>query len=203
MEGTCALYYCWDKVYRRSFLIQNELFFPEGIRKSEDRCFILSCFEKLDTLVYVQDLLYHYRMLNSSVCHKYSSTIDNDRRILASHLQIIADRMDKALGQMYNDPNYNQIDKELRKFIYYAITDVLFLKFYHPDNPDKKTRRKDAIRFIRSEPFSSAIRKMRYRDLGMKSKLKKLLLTMGFVDTFCKINHHILSRDSGVLFKAE
>ncbi len=200
MAGTFGLYYCWDKVYCRSFLTQNELFFPEDLRKSEDRCFILSCFERLDTLVYVQELLYHYRMLNSSVCHKYSSTADSDRKILASHMQIIADRMDKTLGQVYNDPDYNQINKEFRRFIFSIISDVLLLKFYHPDNPNKKTRRKEAIRFIRSEPFSSVIRKMRYRDLGMISKLKKLLLTMGFVDTFCKILQHALRRNSGNLF---
>ncbi len=200
MVGTFRLYFCWDKVYRRDFLVQNELFFPEDVRKSEDRCFILYCFEKLSALVYVEDLLYHYRMDNTSICHKYSSTADSDRKVLAAHLQEIADRMDKTLGQMFKNPSYDLINREYMKFLFLIIADVLRLKFYHPDNPNKKTRRKDAVRFIRTELFSNSIRQVKYKELNRKQKLRKLLLTMGFVDAYYQYDQQLMIRDSGHLF---
>lgn len=185
-------YYSWDKVFKRSFLIDNELEYPVGIPKSEDKVFVLSCFEKVGNLYCVDDVLYHYRMNSQSVCHKYSENADIDRVNLSCVLLEIASRMDKELSVLLNQPNYNLITKDCYRFIFGIISDVLLLKYYHPDNPNpKNTSIKEAKAFLKTEPFSSACRKCKYSELNTEGKIKKLLFSLGLVSLFLHIKKHI------------
>lgn len=181
-------YYSWDKVFKRSFLIDNQLEYPIGIPKSEDKIFILSCYEKVKKLYCVDDVLYHYRMNSLSVCHKYSENADIDRLNLSFLLFEIASRMDKELGVLFNKPDYNLITKDCYRFLFGIISDVLLLKYYHPNNPNpKKTSIKEAKTFLKTEPFYTACRMCKYSELNKEGKLKKLLISLGLVSLFCYI----------------
>lgn len=184
----CPAYYSWDKVYNRAFLINNALQYPKGLSKSEDKVFILRCFEKLNSLYYVDEILYHYRIHPSSVCNRYSENVDKDRIHLARLLSEIAERFDEELGRLKGVEDYNLITKDYMRFIFGIISDVLFLKYYHPDNPHKKTRSIEAKKFINTEPFKSSIRECRYSELTIGGKVKKFLLSLNLVSTFCFIH---------------
>lgn len=180
----CTIYYSCDKVFRRTFLQENGLAYPVGLPKSEDKVFILTCLEKLGKLHYVSLPLYHYRMNDQSVCHKYSDTADSDRRQLAKLLFEIASRMDRELAEKKQDPSYQQISRDCNRFIFGIISDVLNLKYYHPNNPNKKNRNRAARAFLEEEPFRTAIRDCSYSELPGEAKLKKLLLSCGMVSVF-------------------
>lgn len=187
-KQSSPIYYCWDKVYKRTFLLENQLGFPVGLSKSEDKVFMLTCIEKADSLYYVNDIFYHYRINEASVCHKFSSSADKDRVRLADILQDIAGRMDRELAGLTNNAEYNLISRDFYRFIFGIISDVLFLKYYHPDNPaDKKSRTAAARSFVASEPFKTAIRACPYSSLSAEAKLKKFLLSKGKVSEFCAI----------------
>lgn len=184
--------YSWDKVYRRSFLIDNKLRYPKGISKSEDKIFILNCFEKLGSLYHVDDTLYHYWIHSSSVCNKYSETADIDRLQLAQLLINISQRMDNELKELKTNSNYNLITKSLMRFLFGIISDVLLLKFYHPDYPHGNSKRRvDARKFINAEPFKNAIKHYNYNELQGVAKIKKFLLSNNSVSIFgCILNLH-------------
>lgn len=189
-QRVCPVYYSWDKVFKREFLIQNNLQYPSGLPKSEDKVFILSCFEKLGKLFYVDDILYHYRINTESVCNRYSASTDMDRILLVRLLGEISKRMDKVLGELKCQKDYCLITNDYERFVFGIISDVLFLKFYHPDCPyDKAVRVREAKEFINTEPFKSSIRRCRYRDLTNEAKLKKLLLSMNMITFFCYIRY--------------
>ena len=180
-----VLYYSWDKVYRRDFLMDNGIRYPVGIPKSEDKVFILLCFEKLGRLFYVGNALYHYRINDSSACHHYSGKADTDRIGLSGILIEIADRMDKELSVLKGDPSFRGITDECNRFIFGITTDVIRLKYFHPDNPqDEKTRNREAKAFLRTEPFRSAIRSVKYDELPFNAKVKKFMLSHGMVSLF-------------------
>ena len=181
----CVIYFSWDKVYRRSFLVENKLYYPVGIPKSEDKLFILTCFEKVNKVCYIDDILYHYRINDASICNRYSLSADSDRIALAERLKPIAERMDQELCRLKNINSYNRIMDEYYRFVFGIISDVLLLKYYHPDNPDYKNRRKDAKEFLGKSPFSDALEHCTYRSLNKDAKFKKLLLSNGFIGTFC------------------
>lgn len=179
----CTIYYSCDKVFRRDFLLKNELRYPVGLPKSEDKVFVSSCFEKMHSLFYIDDVFYHYRIVESSACNRYSERADKDRMVMASKLKVISDRMDKELGRLKGEADYCEINDEYNRFLFGIVSDVLFLKYYHPDY--KGYRRKDALHFLSQEPFRSAIKNVSYKDLTRDAKLKKLLLSTGFVGLFC------------------
>ena len=184
----CVVYYSPDKVFRRSFLMKNGLRFPVGLPKSEDKVFILSCFEKMDSMYYLSDALYHYRINDASVCNRYSETADLDRIALSKELSVIAERMDRELGALKGKPEYREITKEFYRFIFGIISDVLLLKYYHPDYPKGKIdRRSEAKKFLSQEPFASSISACSYGELPKNAMLKKFLLSHGMVGTFCFI----------------
>jgi len=184
--------YSWDKVFRAEFLKDSKVRFPIGLSKSEDKVFVLSCFEKIDTLYYMEKALYHYRMNTASVCNRYSEDADMIRKRLIDILDEIAKRMDLEIGTILNDPNYKGVSQELNRYIFGLISDVLLLKYYHKDNPNSVLKRhRDSIRFIRSEPFNSSIRGVQYKYLSNDAKIKKFLLSHGLVGTFCYIKQLI------------
>lgn len=48
-----------NRMYRRSFLVDNELFFP-GLRRSQDVAYSLSLFDRIERLVTIKDSFYCY-----------------------------------------------------------------------------------------------------------------------------------------------
>ncbi len=49
----------WNRLYRRSFLIENELFFP-ALRRSQDVAYSLLLFDHIERLVTVKESFYYY-----------------------------------------------------------------------------------------------------------------------------------------------
>lgn len=179
------IYYSVDKIFRRSFLIENDLMYPVGITKSEDKVFIAQCFEKAPYIYHIDAQLYHYRMNDESVCHRYSSNLDEQRRMMTVIVKQIAERMDIELGEMSGDKSYREIREAYTRFLFGIISDVLLLQYYHPNNPNRKNRRREAIEFIESEPFKSAVVEVSYKNLSAEAKIKKFLLQHHMVGLFC------------------
>ena len=179
------MFYCWDKVYKREFLLNNQLTFTAGLPKSEDKVFILNCIEKMDSLYYVNDAFYHYRINQESVCSRFSQNADQDRVKLAEILYGIARRMDAELAVLTGNSEYNLVSGDYYRFIFGIISDVLLLNYYHEDNPEsKKERNRGAKAFVKSEPFWTAIKMCSYSELSTEARLKKFMLGRGMVWEF-------------------
>ena len=187
-ESRSTIYYCWDKVYSRDFIIKNNLQFPIGLPKSEDKVFILNCFEKLHSLFYAEREFYHYRINEISVSNKYSENVDKERIELSEYLLKIAVRMDDQLGSLMGDPSYRQIYNDYLRFEFGILSDILFSKYYHKDYPYTKKQRSKAVKeLLNTEPFSTAIKQCKYNELGTEAKIKKFMLTHGLTTLFCEM----------------
>lgn len=187
-EKLTVLYYVWNKVYSRAFLEANHLTFPVSLTKSEDKVFTLQCFEKMETMYYLSDVFYHYRMHSGSICHRYSEHADTDRLELAGLLEPIAERMDRELASRTGQADYHKISDAYRRFCFGIISDVLDLKFYHPDYPGDGSERAAEVRsFLKTEPFRTAIRETPFSELSDSAKLKKFLLMCGMPSAFYRI----------------
>ncbi len=182
------IYYSPDKAYKRTFLVENAIQYPIGLAKSEDKVFICRCFEKVSKLHCSKEVLYHYRMNDESICHRYSANIDAQRIQLTNMLEPIAKEMDQELAQVLNKYGYHGIYDEYIRFLFGVITDVLYLKYYHKDNPNRHGRRREAIKFLKTEPFASSIKLVPYASLSLFSKVKKFMLSCRFVSLFCLIS---------------
>lgn len=180
-----TIWYSCGKVYRRIFLWENGILFPIGISKSEDKVFVARCFEKMKIFLYYSMPLYHYVENETSICHRYSANAAGDREKVVNILSEIALRMDAEISSLKNNEKYNRIYKSYMRFVFGIISDVLFLQFYHPDNPTpRKMRTKEARIFLDTEPFKSSICQSHYSELPKSVWLKKFLLQHGMVSLF-------------------
>lgn len=183
----CVVYYSWDKVYKKSFLVDNGVQYPVGIPKSEDKIFALRCFEKIHSLYYIETVLYHYRINAESVCNRYSEKADVDSIVLTEQLKIIAERMDAELGRRRDD-YYQNIMKQFYRFTFGIISDVFKLKYFHKDYPrSKKDRNNEVRKFLSMEPFKSSISNVKYSELPNNAKIKKFLISHGLAGLFYKL----------------
>lgn len=67
----------WDKIFKRSFLLHNDITFNESLKIGEDSIFCFDAFSKANSIQYYNKFFVHYRLLNSSVTRKFSSGIDS------------------------------------------------------------------------------------------------------------------------------
>ena len=186
-ERLSTIYYSCDKVFLKAFLLENGLVYPAGLPKSEDKVFILRCFEKMHRMYYLNEAFYHYRINVLSASNKYSQSVDKERRDLSVYLEEIARRMDSEMAVLTGDPSYNKIYKDYMRFVFGITSDVLFSKYYHKDYPgSRKQRNKEVREFLNSEPFRKAIEFCRYKDLGTEAKIKKFMLSHGLTTVFCE-----------------
>lgn len=187
-NNSSVTYYSVDKVFRRRFLIDNLLRYSIGLPKSEDKVFILLCCEKLRKLKFVNDIFYYYRINVDSICNRYSEHADRDRVQLAQILMPIAYRMDEEIGSLKQQEGYSVLSNDCRRFLFGIISDVLLLKFFHPDCPYKaKEKMRQANIFIKTEPFRSCIKEIKYNELSVPAKLKKFLLEYGAVRVYYRV----------------
>ncbi len=72
----------WDKCYKRSFLSENGLMFPEKLRVLDDMCFNYICFGKAGKIVYLPRPLYHYCIEEGSITNSFKSDrVDLDKQV--------------------------------------------------------------------------------------------------------------------------
>lgn len=184
----CVVYYSWDKVYRKQFLLENDIVYPVGIPRSEDKIFILSCFEKMNSLYYIEDVFYHYRINRASVSNRYSESVDAERIELTTKLLKVANRMDSEIAKISGNPMYTGISKQFYRFCFGIISDVFKQKFFHLDYPRSKKQRDIEVKtFLNTEPFKTSICSVRYSELPNNAKLKKFMLSHGLASLFYRL----------------
>ena len=60
----------WNKLFRRAFLIENNIRFPPGTRRCEDACMSIVLYASAQKCFYLNKNLYHYDLTReTSVCH--------------------------------------------------------------------------------------------------------------------------------------
>lgn len=66
---------CWAKLYRRTWLVSNNIRFPEGIFTSEDCVFLIRAYAKKPRLLVTNFVMYDYRVNEQSVTKTFNPRI--------------------------------------------------------------------------------------------------------------------------------
>lgn len=64
--------FCWDKLYKKEFLIKNNVQFDENLKYSEDFCFVLLIYKYNPTFFMLNEYLYNYNIQSQSACRRIS-----------------------------------------------------------------------------------------------------------------------------------
>ena len=65
----------WNKMYRRSFLLDNRISFIPDFPKLQDLSFNLMVYEQADSAVYIPNIGYYFRYNDQSVSHRYQKNL--------------------------------------------------------------------------------------------------------------------------------
>ena len=140
----------WGALYRKEFLVKNNLLFPVGQKKAQDAVFNTETYyhaEKIDYLPYV---MYFYRGNPQGITRRYSKDLPAI--------------YEKLLGLLYADKEKfyagdNDVDLRYRNHRVVACAiDNMRLNIFHKDNPKPKAQRKaEFLELISQEPYKSAI----------------------------------------------
>lgn len=86
----------WGKFISRKLILDNKIYFPEGIYRFEDSAFCRKIYECTDNIYYLNKLGYYYFRNEQSLCNRYH---ENTINIYYDALTVLGDNL-------YNDNNF-------------------------------------------------------------------------------------------------
>ena len=145
IEGMC-MGSPWGKVFKNKFLKDNNLKYKEGIKKAQDRVFILNCLTHECNIKLVDFTFYIYNVLNlSSICRKYNQDIKD-----------IVLQAGKEIECLVNE---NEYKKEIEMMYLAFWVEVLVLDIFHKDNLSSFSKKCLRVKeFAKNEKFANSIK---------------------------------------------
>lgn len=186
-DGTPSAVLCegWNLLFRADWMREHDLKFRREVRMTEDTLFMFEIFLHMHSFVYIKGIHYHYRLNEASLTHRYKDWIDTDRANLLRYIVPAMHRLNEQIAEMKQDPAYRVIDDECFLFQIDQTMLLLVKKYYDPAYPSPKTRKRDAIRFLKSNPSFAFIYRKIPAGTPTKLRVKVLLLRLGLIDLYC------------------
>lgn len=92
---------CWGKLFRREIIEKYAVTFPTSLRLSEDLCFNLSYLSCCGVIALVDRPVYHYRIHDQSVTHRFDASHIDNTCALVGYLYHQFPEMDRTLLDAY------------------------------------------------------------------------------------------------------
>lgn len=106
----------WSYIFKRKFILENNLFFHEGIFH-EDEEFIVRILHFADAILVINKIYYHYYENLGSIMTNFKSKSTFDKLVII-----------KAFEQLMKD---NQLNEDYKNFIRYRVY-IFYLTILHP-----------------------------------------------------------------------
>lgn len=176
----CCLAGPYSKIYKREFIIENNIQFDEGIINGEDMLFNLKCYLKLQTYKTVSQSFYLYREAYGTATKRFDAKfIESDKKYHMILNELFKDtEIREEIKRNIEDYEYTNAILEILNRISYIETyekakkeyDFVLSKPYadiiHKENIDQKC--KFYFKLCRQKKF-----KMIYQITRMKRKLRQ------------------------------
>lgn len=156
----------WGKLYRRSFIVENNLRYVPGLKRMQDNVFCLNAYQVARKVAYFDYSGYYYRINASSVCNKYNPAIP--------------EILEKALHEFEQFIHTRAMD--LQPFYYCKVITVcayeyLHIYFRNENNPATgRTRRAAYRQLLQQSPYCDAIKHVNLSLLSPRLRLSTFLL---------------------------
>ena len=168
----------WAKLYKKDFLIKNNIAFTKGIPRGEDMLFNFEAFCKAKKISCLSKYTYHYRNNELSVMNKYDETIIDKYDEL---LIIIKNKYNEILKEHENEKSFEAIRKNFDWVYHYYVfrnINVYCIKYiYHKQNA-RKNKAEILKDIICRQPYKEAIKNVKFGLLPPRRKGLYILLKM-------------------------
>lgn len=152
-----SIWACWAKFFKRDFIIQNEIWFPEGIRLSEDAAFCLQAYCAAQHVFALRQVVYCYSLTPNSVIRQpQDDIVENNLKLITKFSDYIA-----------RFPKCRELDNECRAFCMRKMIEAFLL--------NKRLSKENIVNEFHKVPFADeVINKSFYLflTLGKKNSIK-------------------------------
>lgn len=147
----------WGALYRKDFIVDNNLQFPIGQKKAQDSVFNTRAYACAKKIAYLPYTMYYYRKNPMGITKRYSE--DNAKTINT----IIQNQLD-CMQKVY--PNDEKVKKLYQRNRLVVLTiDRMRLDIFHKNNPKpRKIRIAEFKELLDTEPYKSAINEFDLRQ---------------------------------------
>lgn len=159
----------WGKCLKKSILMENNIFFKNGVKIGEDALFNYRYFSVLDNVMFINKSFYYYRMNDNSVTNSYISDLIETYYILFESFDEYIKKVQIVNKSVYSAFVIRQLFRCLEACIFNENT-VL-------SNFEKKNK---FFNLISSKPYLDSIKNVRVKDFRMKNKIIITLLKLKF-----------------------
>lgn len=151
LQNTVGLGCTWNKLYRKSFIVQNKIKFNEERVRAEDWEFNLMLFDCFPDVYVIPDVLYYYIHQNkSSVMASYRSKDFN--LMIRSH---------NLLKDIFDSNGFDLNIRALNTSLFVSILGNLHL-YVKTANSNYS----EFLKMVRNETFQKAIENLNYKELS-------------------------------------
>lgn len=170
----------WAKVFKRKFLIDNNLKFTPNVIKSQDRLFMLYVLESKPIVEYFDFCGYYYYINNDSICNRYNKNIENILKNTLSHIKKFID--DFHAGE------YAFMQAYWNMCVQFFLM-ILRLDIYNISNIENDVLKEKKVKnLVINEPYKIAFKKIKISNLGLRRKI----VVMAVKCHFFKIIRYII-----------
>ncbi len=151
----------WGKLYKKSFIIENNIEFKPGVKRMQDNLFNLYAFKKAKYISYISERLYHYRDFSESAVHKYNPNIISDFKPFLDELEkfVIDEKNEKWI-----------IGANKRKIT--SINSYMSSYFFHKKNKKSTIKKiKDLKNYLKKEEIVNAIKNTSSSIMNKQEKI--------------------------------
>ncbi|MCR4834722.1 MAG: glycosyltransferase [Butyrivibrio sp.] len=170
----------WDKIYRRDFLLRNDLFFREDLKVLDDMVFNFECMGKAEHVAYHHEKLYHYCVRSSSITNSFKPDRPIHDRYVFKYLKNAVEEEEHSLKTVF-DEDYYELNSFKLEQAYYARVIKSFaiccrLCFFNEKCRDGNLRLqlKLAKGYMNDEVYSDAFRNIESDMIEWKLRLVRI-----------------------------
>lgn len=152
----------WNKIFKRDFLLSNDIWFIPEAKKGQDRLFCAKALNLTNKIYYTNKCLYYYRCYEESVTNRYNPNI-----VKLTDIEI--NELDKIV-------RYLNLSEEVKELLNCRICTRLYscmrLFYFNSKNTEKySTSKKQVLALINRSPYEEAIRTVSYKNFNIQERV--------------------------------
>ena len=186
----CSLFLFSGFVYNREWLLRNQLMFSTELKRGEDTLFVLLCMEKVKSLYFLEDIMYHYRKYSNGITSTISDDIVEQRKLFAAAALPVIERINREISVQKRSIAYRTLYNDYCESLFLVLTWTLNV-LYDKSSSIAEDTHQMAIDLVKSREMAPALQKCSNDRLEVT--MSKALLRAGFVSAYRTL-HCIFNR---------
>ncbi|MCD7883709.1 MAG: glycosyltransferase [Lachnospiraceae bacterium] len=159
---------CWNKIYKRNFLIENHIAFIPEIQKLQDLTFNLQVYDYAKNGIYLNTALYDYRYNPASVTNRYQPDIVHKFDVIHEFL----------LPFVQNKPQEIFESVFWERIATHSRTCTVLYFCNRKNEKSYAERKKEFLDLMDKEPYATAIKRVNLCHFPVKEKILSIVIRL-------------------------